>query len=254
MHTWRMNLKLGWGGNFRNMVFLLPATEPLVSLTNRIYYKLRMELKDWCRYYLIWENICKEWVAVRKISLSKKTKWIFFLLTAVLFLPASYFIYMEEQGNFHVITPGEAYRSAQLDSDELRHYIRKFNIKSIINLRGKRTGRRWYREELAACEQLGCRHYDLSIPADQSPSRKRLKALLRLFENAPRPVLFHCRAGADRTGLAAALWKAVVDGAPKKMARRQLSLRFGHFPIGPTSALDDFFKKWQPGQIGMQSP
>jgi hypothetical protein len=33
-----------------------------------------------------------------------------------------------------------------------------------------------------------------------------------------------------------------------------LSLRFGHFPIGPTSALDDFFKKWQPGQIGMQVP
>ena len=49
--------------------------------------------------------------------------------------------------------------------------------------------------------------------------------------------------------LAAALWKVYVDGEPKALARKQLSLRFGHFPIGPTSALDDFFKRWQPGQI-----
>ena len=40
-----------------------------------------------------------------------------------------------------------------------------------------------------------------------------------------------------------------VDREPKMLARKQLSLRFGHFPIGSTSALDDFFKRWQPGQI-----
>ena len=174
---------------------------------------------------------------------------MFIFLTVILFLPASYFIFMEEQGNFHAITPGEAYRSAQLDADELKHYIRKFNIKSIINLRGKRIGHSWYREELRVSKQLNCRHYDLSIPPDKSPSPAQIKKLLQLFASAPRPVLFHCRAGADRTGLAAALWKVAVDGKPKVLARRQLSLRFGHFPIGPTAALDDFFKKWQPGRI-----
>jgi len=40
-----------------------------------------------------------------------------------------------------------------------------------------------------------------------------------------------------------------VDKEPKALARKQLSLRFGHFPIGPTAALDDFFKRWQSGQI-----
>jgi len=190
-----------------------------------------------------------EWFASRQIPKFKNAKWIFFILTAVLFLPASYFIYMEEQGNFHVITPGEAYRSAQLDSDELRHYIRKFNIKSIINLRGKRAGRSWYQAELRVSNQLNCRHYDLSIPADKSPSPVRVKKLLQLFATAPRPILLHCKAGADRAGLAAALWKAGVNGESKAIASKQLSLRFGHFPIGPTSALDDFFKKWQPGRI-----
>jgi protein tyrosine/serine phosphatase len=159
---------------------------------------------------------------MRKISINKRTKWMFITLTAVLFLPASYFIYMEEQGNFHTITPGEAYRSAQLDGDELQHYIRKYKIKSIINLRGKRTGRSWYQEELLVSKQFNCRHYDLSISPDKSPSPEQVKKLLHLFETAPRPVLLHCKAGADRSGLAAALWKAVVDGAPKKLAGKQL--------------------------------
>jgi protein tyrosine phosphatase (PTP) superfamily phosphohydrolase (DUF442 family) len=249
MHSWHINFKLASGSNVRNLTTLLSAAEHLGYLTNRIYSKIRLKLEEWRRYYLIWEDICMGWFAEREISKSKKAKWIFIVLTAVLFLPASYFIYMEEQGNFHAITPGEAYRSAQLDGDELQHYIRKFNIKSIINLRGKRTGRSWYQEELLVSKHFNCRHYDLSIPPDKSPSPEQVKKLLQLFATAPRPILLHCKAGADRTGLAAALWKAVVNGEPKTLANKQLSLRFGHFPIGPTSALDDFFKKWQPEQI-----
>lgn len=249
MCTWRLQFKFGCSYYLRSMASLITAAEHLAAFTKRIYSKLRSELEDWCRYYLIWEDICMQWLTVKEISLNKITKWLFIILIAVLFLPASYFIYMEEQGNFHAITPGEAYRSAQLDSDELQHYIRKFNIKSIINLRGKRTDRRWYQEELRVSSQFNCRHFDLSIPADKSPSRRQVKKLLQLFETAPRPVLLHCKAGADRAGLAAALWKAVVNGESKVLAGKQLSLRFGHFPIGPTSALDDFFKYWQPGQI-----
>jgi len=56
--------------------------------------------------------------------------------------------YVEEQGNFHLITPGEAYRSAQLDQDELEYYIRKFGIRSIINVIGKKNGESWYMEEI----------------------------------------------------------------------------------------------------------
>ena len=32
-------------------------------------------------------------------------------------------------------------------------------------------------------------------------------------------------------------------------AQKQLSLRYGHFPIGQTSVLDDFFKEWDPSQV-----
>ena len=125
------------------------------------------------RYYSIWEDTCMAWFYRKEVSKSKKAKWLFIVLTAVLFLPASYFIYMEGQGNFHPVTSGETYRSDQLDQDELRHYMRKYDIKSIINLRGKRTGRCWYREGINACKKFGCRHCDLSLPTDKGPSRQQ---------------------------------------------------------------------------------
>jgi protein tyrosine/serine phosphatase len=152
--------------------------------------------------------------------------------------------YLEEQGNFHPITPDEAYRSAQLDQDELEHDIRKFKIRSIINLKGKAVGEPLYEQEIANCRKLSVKHYDLGLSADKAPSSPDIEKLLKLFRNAPRPVLIHCQAGADRSGLAAALWKVVIDGAPKSVARDQLSIRYGHMPFGPTQVLDAFFENW----------
>jgi len=152
--------------------------------------------------------------------------------------------YLEEQGNFHPITPGEAYRSAQLDQDELEYYIRKFEIRSIINLGGKDDDKPLYREEIATCRKLGVRHYDLGLSADKAPSSRQIQELLRLFDIGPRPVLIHCLGGADRSGLAAALWKVVIDGAPKAVAREHLSIRYGHLPFGPTRVLDAFLENW----------
>ncbi|WP_338669068.1 fused DSP-PTPase phosphatase/NAD kinase-like protein [Pseudodesulfovibrio methanolicus] len=157
--------------------------------------------------------------------------------------------YLEEQGNFHAITVGEAYRSAQLDRDELAHYVRRHHIRSIINLRGDRPEKAWYREEIATARELGIRHFDFGgIRATRAPSPRQVHELLELFAMAPRPVLLHCRAGADRSGLAAALWKTMVDGAPASEARKQLSLRYGHVPVGPTTVLDAFFDHWNPAE------
>jgi protein tyrosine/serine phosphatase len=154
------------------------------------------------------------------------------------------FWYLEEQGNFHPITPGEAYRSAQLDHDKLEYYIPKFKIRSIINLRGKKDGKPWYKEEITTCRKLGVMHYDIRLSSRKAPSSQKVEELLRLFRIAPRPVLIHCKAGADRSGLAAALWKVVIDGAPKSVAKKHLSIRYGHIPFGPTQVLDEFFEKW----------
>ena len=173
-------------------------------------------------------------------------RWAIVSMGAIAVLAAIRLAYLDEQGNFHVITPSEAYRSAQLDKDELKHYLLKYKIRSVINLRGEKDDEPWYVEEKQVCRDLDVKHYDLRLPADKQPASTEIEALIRLFKTAPRPVLIHCKAGADRSGLAAAMWKMQIDGEPKAVAQRQLSIRFGHIPIGPTSVLDTFIQKWEP--------
>jgi len=151
---------------------------------------------------------------------------------------------MREQGNFRTVTEGEVYRSAQLDKDELTNYVGHYGIKSIINLRGYAGTADWYRQERAFCAAHGIDHYDLPFTAGVQPTDDQLDSLVRLFQIIKRPVLMHCMAGADRSGLAAAIWKLVIDGDPPKKAGRQLSIQYGHLPFGPTKAMDRAFESY----------
>ena len=171
--------------------------------------------------------------------------WIF---SALLLLYGSYCLYLSEQGNFHAITPGEAYRSAQLDRDELEHYIKRYKIKSILSLRNDTDNGNadWHKEEVKVCAETGVTHYSVPISQKREPEARNVAEILRVFHSAPRPILIHCKAGADRTGLAAAMWKVSVDKETKTEAGKQLSLRFLHLPIGDTAAMDRFFEKWNP--------
>ena len=177
---------------------------------------------------------------------TRKTKFSITTLVLLVILSASYFFYMEEQGNFHTITQGEAYRSAQLDRDEYEYYIKKYNIKSIVNLRGEHPDELWYGEEIKVCVEQNVKHYDIALSSSKKPSEEDLRQLIDIFHSAPRPILIHCQAGADRSGLAAAIWKVIVDKEPKSEAEKQLSIIFGHLPIGKTTAMDRFFQCWQP--------
>jgi protein tyrosine/serine phosphatase len=167
-------------------------------------------------------------------------------MALLLLFGATYLLYMEEQGNFHAITYGEAYRSAILDRDELEHYIQKYEIKSIVNLLGHHPNKLWYREEIEVSVDHNIKHYDVSLTATREPSDEEAGKLVEIFKSAPRPVLIHCKGGADRSGLAAAMWKVIVNKEPKSEAAKELSILYGHIPIGKTVAMDRFFKNWNP--------
>ena len=175
-------------------------------------------------------------------------------LAVILLLAASRVLYVEEQGNFHAITAGEAYRSAQLDRGELEYYIRKYGIRSIINLRGEHPDKSWYRDEIEISTELGVMHYDFPLSASNEPGPDMVRKLIATFRNAPRPVLIHCMGGADRSGLAAAIWKVVIDNEPKAKAEEQLSILYGHLPVGKTTAMDRFFRKWAGDQGLSRNP
>jgi protein tyrosine/serine phosphatase len=178
--------------------------------------------------------------------MTKQRKYIITVTAVIVFLLIGYVLCVKVQGNFHSITPAEAYRSGQLGNDTLAKYVKEYNIRSILNLRGKHEGESWYDDEVAMSAKLGLPHYDVGISSDHELTDNEVRQLMDLFQKAPRPILIHCQAGADRSGLVAAMWKVVVDKEPKDLAAKQLSLWYGHMPFGDNCAMDRFFQKWNP--------
>ncbi len=161
------------------------------------------------------------------------------------FFSLSYFLYINRTNNFHPITAGEAYRSAQPDTDDIEYYIKEYGIRSILNLRGKFLDEQWYIDEINACEKHNIKHYDLALSAGREPTDDEVRKLIEIFKIAPRPILIHCMGGADRIGLVSAMWKVIVNKEQKSEAGKQLSLWFGHIPAGKTYAMDRFFSNWK---------
>ena len=143
-------------------------------------------------------------------------------------------------GNIHEVEPGQLYRSGQLSVAQLSDTISQYGIKSVINLRGASQNQAWYLDELAVSAKLGVRHFDLALSATREPKPEELAQLERWFSEIPRPILIHCEAGADRSGLAAALYELVIARRSRQVAERQLSLWYGHFPwlLSRTGAMD----------------
>jgi len=136
-------------------------------------------------------------------------------------------------GNKHTSIPGELYRSAQPTGEDIKRYAKRYGIKSIINLRGENVQDAWYKEEVAAANALGITHMNFRMKAARELTSQEALALIELMRNAPKPLLIHCRAGSDRTGLAAALYVAAVSKGGEHEAEDQLSLRYGHLPYYP---------------------
>lgn len=129
-------------------------------------------------------------------------------------------------GNFHKVDEN-LFRSAQLFNFNLPYYIEKHNIKSIINLRGS-SKKDWYKNEKSIAENYDIKHFDYGFSDGKVQSIEKMDKLIELMKNAPKPLLIHCKAGADRTSLASALYlyklKKDVD------AHKAISLKYGHFP------------------------
>lgn len=92
-------------------------------------------------------------------------------------------------------------------------------------------------------DATGARHFDYGIWASSIVTQKQIDEILAIIRAAPKPLLIHCRGGADRSGLISALYLAEVEGKPVDEAAGQLSLYYGHFPYltSKTGAMDESF-------------
>ena len=131
--------------------------------------------------------------------------------------------------NLHAVVPGAIYRSAQLDPEELTAVAASLGLASVLAVRAARPNKDWYVEEVRVARQLDLRLTNIDFDADRMPSRQRLRELVDELDDAPRPLLLHCRAGVERSGLASAV-ALLLEGASLEAARDQFSLRFGFHP------------------------
>lgn len=144
--------------------------------------------------------------------------------------------------NFHDLGGG-MYRSSQPSPAQIRRYQKRFGLRTIINLRGRHDyGSYFYEEE--ACRELGIAFTDIKLYSRTPPEVEEIHAMDALFRSIEYPALMHCKSGADRAGLAAALYRILHLQHPVAEAKAELSWIYGHFSHAPTGVLDFFFDQY----------
>jgi protein tyrosine/serine phosphatase len=162
---------------------------------------------------------------------------------------SSYALYTIEQNNLHTVAPGQVYRSAQMNGDDLTRCVNKYGIKSILNLRGENPTTSWHQTEIATSAKLNVVHYDRSLGSGEQLTFEQMDDLVTLLRQSPKPILIHCYGGADRSGLVSALYCFAIEGEKPEEADRQLSVWYGHVPLirPKVTAMDDSFWRYVSG-------
>lgn len=143
--------------------------------------------------------------------------------------------------NLAVVDEGRCYRGAQLAPERLESLIERWQLRTVLNLRGPAPGERWYDEEVEVCRRAGVLHESVRWSATRWPEPQEILDVLDVFDRAPAPLLVHCRMGADRAGLASALYRIHVKGEGACHAATELTWKHGHLGrLGGTGELDAF--------------
>lgn len=130
----------------------------------------------------------------------------------------------------------DAWRSNQPDPVHFPR-LSEIGIKSIINLRGPDIYS-YYLFEKEACAEYRIALYDLPLQARELLPAETYLELFDLMDRVEKPMLLHCKSGADRTGLAAVFYMIDYMGAPVEEAAKQLSLKYSHQHWSKAGILD----------------
>lgn len=135
------------------------------------------------------------------------------------------------------------FRAPQAGEETTVRRVRAHGIRTVVVLRGEGPeSAPTARAALAA----GATLVRVPMSATRLPAPATLLALWQVAATAERPLLLHCRAGVDRTGLASAL-VVLHDAGDLAAARAQLAfVPNGHVAWSATGAMDEVLDRYAP--------
>ena len=142
--------------------------------------------------------------------------------------------------NLHEIAPG-VWRSNHPSPARLKRY-KAMGIKTVISLRAE-IDKSPMLLEAEACKALGLRLvYARGFGSRMAPRKEAFASLKAAFQGAEKPFVFHCKSGADRTGIAAVLYLVMIDSRSVEEALQQMHWRHVHFKRSSAGVLDHVFR------------
>ena len=173
--------------------------------------------------------------------MSTKKKIIIALVVVVLGITGKYVYDRHINHNFMEITEGKVYKSGVIPPDEIADYVKKYKIKSIVDLRFPGTGDDVNNPEVPA-ELTAEKEAVAKIPgvnyfnngSDQVPKQENLDSFFKIMDNQDNyPVLIHCYHGIGRAQMYSALYRIEYEGFSNEEARSKAA-----FPV-MFSSFDD---------------
>ena len=144
--------------------------------------------------------------------------------------------------NHKEIAPG-VFRSNQPTEWRFISYHAK-GLRSVLNLRGWDVYAHYQYEE-RICQKLGMRLENIKLNARNAPQSADINAVVDCLGKMEKPLLFHCKSGADRAGLVSAIYLMVYEGVSVQEAMKQLSFRHVHLDFTATGVLDYFLRTFE---------
>jgi protein tyrosine phosphatase (PTP) superfamily phosphohydrolase (DUF442 family) len=175
--------------------------------------------------------------------MSKNKKIIGFSIFVLVLLFVGKYVYdMNINHNFETITEGKVYKSAVIPPDEIESYVRKYHIKSIVDLRMPGTkdfvlnpeNPSELEAEKTAVSKIGGVNY-FSNPSEQVPNEKNIATFTKIMDNKDNyPVLIHCYHGTGRAEMYSALYRIEYENFTNEDARMGVRtlVKFSSFDDG----------------------
>jgi protein tyrosine/serine phosphatase len=144
--------------------------------------------------------------------------------------------------NFETITEGKVYKSGVIPPNEIESYVKKYKIKSIVDLRMPGTNDlvlnpekpgELEAEKIAVAKIKGVNYF--SNPSEQVPNENNIAVFTKIMDNKDNyPVLIHCYHGTGRAEMYSAIYRIEYENFTNEEARNQVRtlIKFSSFDDG----------------------